>query len=190
MDLKFGPKDALLLVDLQYDFLPDGALQVQDGDKIIPLINTLIESAQMGHATIIASRDWHPTNHVSFKEQGGPWPAHCVQNTHGAELHEGVHFPEKTLVVSKAFKADHEAYSAFHAETSDGRTLVELLNEHNIQRLIIGGLALDYCVKASALDAIKHDFETVVVKEATRAINEEDGLETIRVLKSFGVKII
>ena len=191
MNITFNERDALLVVDLQYDFMPDGALHVPEGDKIIPLVNTLPAAAQKGHATIIASRDWHPTNNSSFKEQGGPWDPHCVQNTHGASFHKEVKFPENTIVVSKGFEIEHP-YSAFDAKSENGygQSLPDILKQHNIQRVIIAGLALDYCVKASCLDAIKQGFETLVVLDATRAITAEDGQETVRVLKSFGIQLI
>lgn len=182
--------DALLLVDLQYDFLTDGALGAPDGDGVIPVVKTLIDAAKNGHAIIIASRDWHPDNHMSFHEQGGPWPPHCVQNTHGAAFHKDVLFPENTIIINKAFKADLEAYSAFGGETADGRSLAEVLKQQHIKRLIIGGLALDYCVKASCLDALKEGIETIVVLDATRAINKEDGEEAIKLLTRFGVQFV
>ncbi len=188
LNITFNANDALLIVDLQYDFLPDGALHVPEGNTVIPIINTLIDAANKGHAPIIASRDWHPTNHCSFHEQGGRWPSHCVQNTPGAQFHSDVDFPDNTIIINKAFKADHEAYSAFSGETADGQTLTALLKKLDIKRLIIGGLALDYCVKASCLDAIKAGFETIVVLDATKAINQEDGKEALKILTSFGVQ--
>lgn len=187
MNVKFSPNDALLVVDLQYDFLPDGALHVPQGNVVIPIINTLIAEAIKGHAAVIASRDWHPANHVSFQEQGGPWPPHCVQNSHGAEFHKDVQFPAKTIIISKAFKEDHEAYSAFAGETSNGQSLASVLKKHHVKRVIVCGLALDYCVKASCLDAVKEGFDALVIEDATRAINAEDGQEAVRLLKSFGV---
>jgi nicotinamidase/pyrazinamidase len=187
VNVKFSQHDALLVVDLQYDFLPEGALHVPQGNVVIPIINTLIAEASKGQAMVIASRDWHPADHISFHEQGGPWPPHCIQNTHGAEFHKNVQFPQNTIIVSKAFKADHEAYSAFAGETTDGQPLANVLKKQHVNRLIICGLALDYCVKATSFDAVKEGFEAVVIEDATRAINEEDGQEAIRLLKSFGV---
>jgi nicotinamidase/pyrazinamidase len=189
VDIQFNSSDALLVVDLQYDFLPGGSLGIQEGDQVIPVINTLIEAAKKGHATIIATRDWHTANHVGFKEQGGPWPPHCVRNTHGAQFHEDIQYPANALVVSKVSEIYHE-YSAFPAMTDDGQPLPKILEERHIKRVIICGLALDYCVKASSLDAVKLGFETIVALDATRAINTEDGEEAVRVLKSFGVQFI
>lgn len=190
MDIKFNSNDALLVVDIQNDFLPGGTLGVPEGDQVIPVIKDLITAAQQGHATIIASRDWHPANHMSFHEQGGPWPPHCVQNTHGAEFHKDLKYPDNTIVVSKAFEPTLESYSAFNAQTTEGLRLPEILEKHKITRIIICGLALDYCVKASSLDLVKAGFDTLVIKDATRAINEEDGEEAIRILSSFGVQVI
>lgn len=190
LEIKFNKNDALLVVDIQYDFLPGGALGVPLGDQVIPPIKDLIMAATKGHATIIASRDWHPANHISFHEQGGPWPPHCVQNTPGAKFHESLQYPKDTIIVSKATNSDKDVYSAFHAETEKGVPLPKILEEHNIKRIIICGLCLDYCVKASSLDLIKEGYETLVVLNATKAINEEDGLETIRLLTSFGVQFV
>jgi len=190
VNLVFNSNDALLVVDIQYDFLPNGALHVPAGDQVIPVTNRLIEAANQAKALIIASRDWHPTNHSSFQAFGGPWPPHCVQESPGAKFHADVRFPPHTLIISKATEPDQEAYSAFAGQTADGQALVDILQQHHIKRVIICGLALDYCVKASSLDAIKQGFETVIIESATRAINQEDGQEAIRVLKSFGAQII
>ena len=191
MSIRFDSNDALLVVDLQYDFMPDGALHVPGGDEIIPLVNTLLAAAQEGHAIVIASRDWHPANNSSFKEQGGPWDPHCVQNTQGAAFHNEVRFPENTIVVSKGFEIEHP-YSAFDAKSENGygQSLPDILKQHKIKRVVVAGLALDYCVKASCLDAVKQGFETLVVVDATRAITADEGQETLRILKSFGIQLI
>ncbi|MDK2782783.1 MAG: nicotinamidase/pyrazinamidase, partial [Thermococcaceae archaeon] len=144
--------EALIIVDMQRDFMPGGALPVPEGDRIIPTIEELVEKFKKRGALIVATRDWHPPDHISFKERGGPWPSHCVQNTKGAEI--VVKLPEDTIVISKADKPDKEAYSGF-----EGTELAEILKEKGVKRVYICGVATEYCVKATALDALKHGFE-------------------------------
>ena len=163
--------DALLLVDVQNDFCPGGALAVEDGDAVVPALNDWIAAAQQGGAPIFASRDWHPPDHLSFAARGGPWPPHCVQDTPGAAFHPDLDLPEDAVVVSKADRADHEAYSAF-----DGGELAEQLRAANIRRLWVGGLATDYCVKASVLDALElPELEVHVIADAIRAVDVAPG---------------
>jgi len=167
-------KTALLIVDIQNDFCPGGALPVPDGDKIVPVVNMLIACAQGENWPIFASRDWHPQNHISFKEQGGQWPAHCLQSTKGAELHPDLKLPQnKFTLISKGTEQNKDSYSTF-----GGTDLEQQLRRHGITKLLICGLALDYCVKASALDAKKLEFEVIVFENATRAVNvsSNDGL--------------
>ena len=162
---------ALLLVDVQNDFCPGGALAVADGDAVVPALNDWIAAAQQGGAPIFASRDWHPPDHLSFAARGGPWPPHCVQNTPGAAFHPDLDLPEDAVVVSKADRSDHEAYSAF-----DGGELAEQLRAANIRRLWVGGLATDYCVKASVLDALElPELEVHVIADAIRAVDVAQG---------------
>ena len=163
--------DALLIVDVQNDFCPGGALAVADGDTVAPVINEWIAAAIEADVPVIASRDWHPEDHVSFKAQGGPWPAHCVQGTTGADFRSDLRLPSATVVVTKGSDAMEEAYSAFQGTELDRR-----LRELGVKRLWVGGLALDYCVKASALDAMATgDLEVTLIMAATRAVNVEPG---------------
>ncbi len=175
------PGDALLLVDVQNDFMPGGALPVAEGDAVVDVLNGWISAAREAGVPVFASRDWHPEGHVSFEERGGPWPPHCVQDTGGAAFHAdldiaGVH------VVSKAATADKDAYSAF-----EGTDLAERLAEARVHRVWIGGLALDYCVRATALDAVHAGFETHVLLGATRAISEESARDARRTMEEAGV---
>lgn len=184
MATELTPLDALLLVDVQNDFCPGGALAVADGDAVVPVLNGWIAAAQQGGAKVYASRDWHPADHLSFAEQGGIWPPHCVQDTPGAAFHPGLELPNGAAVVSKADQADHEAYSAF-----DSGELGEELRAAGVRRLWVGGLATDYCVKASVLDALEiPGLEVHVVTNAIRAVDVApgDGDEALNAMREAG----
>ena len=178
--------DVLLVVDIQNDFCPAGALGIAEGDAIIPLINRWIESAISRGAHVIASRDWHPSHHISFKERGGPWPPHCVQGTRGAEFHADLRLPANAVIVSKATHPDRDSYSAF-GET----TLKDELQRDGVRRLWIAGLALDYCVKETAIDAQNLGYEVHVIADATRAVNAQpgDGDRALQHMRNAGVFI-
>jgi nicotinamidase/pyrazinamidase len=165
-----GKKDTLIIADIQIDFLPGGALPVHEGDQIIPVLNEYIKIFQKANAKIIVSRDWHPPNHTSFKAQGGPWPPHCVQDTDGAKFDPLLKIPEGATVVSKANDSAKEAYSVF-----DGTGLAEKLKSQGVTRVFVGGLATDYCVVNTVLDARKLGLDAVVLMDATRGINVEPG---------------
>jgi nicotinamidase/pyrazinamidase len=162
--------DALLITDLQNDFLPGGALPVPGGDEIIPVLNEFAKLFVDANAYIFASRDWHPSNHCSFKQQGGSWPPHCVQDTKGAEFSSNLKLPKKAVVVFKATDPLRESYSVF-----DGTNFAKELKERSVQRLFVAGLATDYCILHTVLDARKHGYETVVLTDATRGINAKPG---------------
>jgi nicotinamidase/pyrazinamidase len=164
--ISLNEHDALLITDIQIDFLPGGALPVEGGNEIIPVVNNYIQHFESAKAHIIASRDWHPANHVSFKSQGGIWPAHCVQDTEGAKFSPDMKLPDHTVVISKAMDPKHEAYSAFDATNLDKE-----LRQLGIKRLFVAGLATDYCVVNTVLDACKLGYETVVLTDATLGIN-------------------
>jgi nicotinamidase/pyrazinamidase len=158
--------DALLLVDVQNDFLPGGALAVPDADAVIPVLNRYVAAARASGVPIYVSRDWHPRDHCSFKAQGGPWPPHCVAGTAGAEFTPALDLPPKAEVVSKGTAKEKDAYSAF-----EGTALAEGLHQKGVARLLIGGLATDYCVLNSVRDALKHGFEVLLLTDAMRAVN-------------------
>jgi nicotinamidase/pyrazinamidase len=162
--------DALLVTDIQVDFLPGGALPILGGDKIIPTLNQYIGKFSDVDAHVLASRDWHPNDHISFTSRGGPWPAHCVQNTNGAKFHPGLELPEHTVVISKATNPDEEGYSAF-----DDTELGSILKQFGVTRLFVGGLATDYCVVNTVVDAREMGFDVVVLLDASRGINAEPG---------------
>jgi nicotinamidase/pyrazinamidase len=175
--------DALVIVDVQNDFCPGGALAVSKGDEVVPVLNRWIEAAETAGIPIFASRDWHPSNHISFKERGGPWPPHCIQNTFGAAFHPDLKLPPHAEVISKAETSDVDSYSAF-----GGTDLSDRLREAGVQRVWIGGLAQDYCVRATALDAIKEGFEVHLIVSATRAVNvkPDDGQHAIDEIQRAG----
>ncbi len=160
--------DALIIVDVQRDFCSGGALPVPEGDKVVPLLNEYIKLFTTTKARIFATRDWHPPNHISFKAQGGPWPPHCIQNTQGAKFHPDLRLPKNTIVVSKAMNPLKENYSGF-----EGAELANILRKQGIVRVFAGGLATDYCVKNTVLDALKLGFETVILSDAIAGVNAE-----------------
>jgi len=178
-------KDALIIVDVQRDFCTKGALPVPEGEKIVPVLNRYIKKFHEAGALIIATRDWHPSNHISFKNYGGRWPPHCIQETPGAEFHPNLKLPRETRVISKATSAEKEAYSGF-----DGTELERELRNAGIQRLFIGGLATDYCVKSTVLDALKLGFETVLLFDAIKGVdvNPGDSEKAIREMLERGAK--
>lgn len=171
--LGLGPGDALLVVDAQRDFLPGGSLAVPDGDQVIARLNAYIAAFEAQHLPIFMTRDWHPADHCSFKSAGGPWPPHCVQNTPGAQWADGLCIVPGARVISKATEAAVEAYSGF-----SGTSLLAVLRQLQVQRLFVGGLATDYCVHASVLDARSRGFDVVVLSDAIRGINAQPGDET------------
>ncbi len=176
--------DALLLVDVQRDFLPGGALAVPDGDAVVPVLNACVREFLRQDKPVFASRDWHPPNHCSFKAFGGPWPPHCVAGTPGAEIDPALGLPGDTTVISKATTPDKDAYSAFEATG-----LAAQLKELNVDRVFVGGLATDYCVLNTARDALKHGFKVVLMTDAIRAIDEAAGERAIEELRQMHAEI-
>jgi len=167
---KITSDDALLITDIQNDFLPGGALPIPGGDEIVPVLNGYARIFKDAKAHVFASKDWHPPNHCSFKLQGGLWPPHCVQGTKGAEFSPDLKLPKDAVVAFKATDPMRESYSVF-----DGTTFAKELKERCIKRLFVGGLATDYCVLNTVLDARKLGYETVVLMDATLGINATPG---------------
>ena len=172
--------EALLVIDVQNDFTPGGALAVPDGDAVIPRINELIRSGRFD--LVVATRDWHPPDHGSFAthDPPGPWPVHCVQGTPGAELHDGVDREGIHRIVDKGQDPGTEGYSGF-----DATGLAQLLRDEGIDAVTVVGLATDYCVRHTALDALREGFAVTVDSAATRPVDVQPGdgeraLEEIR----------
>ncbi len=162
--------DALLIVDVQNDFLPGGNLAVPQGDAIVPVLNDYIQRFTAQGLPVYASRDWHPHEHCSFNEQGGPWPVHCVAGTPGADFAPGLRLPADTVVISKATTSDSDAYSAFQ-----GTGLAQRLRNDGVQRLFVGGLATDYCVRHTVLDALDAGLQVFLLRDAIRAVDLHAG---------------
>lgn len=178
------PGDALLVVDVQNDFCPGGALAVEDGDRVVPVLNDWMQAARERGIAIYASRDWHPKGHVSFQEKGGPWPPHCVQDTAGAAFHPELRLPDEAVKVTKGTRFDQDQYSTF-----DQTGLADEMRKANVNRLWIGGLAQDVCVKASALDAREAGYEVHLIKSATRPVTAQGGEQALEEMRSAGVII-
>jgi len=164
--------DALIVVDVQNDFLPGGRLAVPDGDQVVPVLNRYIAAFTAKQLPIFATRDWHPADHCSFQAQGGPWPPHCIADSEGAAFAPGLKLSAGTTVISKAMTRDKDAYSGFEGTDLDGR-----LRDAGAQRLFIGGLATDYCVLNTVMDALRHGYEVLLLSDAIRAVNikSDDG---------------
>jgi nicotinamidase/pyrazinamidase len=173
--------DGLLIIDFQNDFTAGGALAVPEGDEIAAPVKRLADH----YDVIVATRDWHPPDHASFETEGGPWPVHCVQGTPGAELHPAMSGIELDGIVDVGRERDDEGYSGF--ENSD---LAQILRDRGVERLSVCGLATDYCVRASAIDACKEGFDVTVVEDAIRAVdvNEGDGDRAIEDMKAAGAE--
>lgn len=162
--------DALLLVDLQNDFLPGGSLAVPRGDEVIPVANRLAASFARRGLPVFATRDWHPEGHCSFREQGGPWPVHCVAESRGAAFAQALSLPPSATVISKATSVEADAYSGF-----GGTALDRELRAAGARRLFVAGLATDYCVLNTVLDGLRLGYAVVVVTDAMRAVDVEPG---------------
>ncbi len=185
--IRISKSDALIVTDIQNDFLPGGTLPVTNGQEIIPVLNEYISLFKSMNARIFATRDWHPPNHISFKPFGGPWPLHCLQDSEGAKFHRDLRLPSNAIVISKATDPKHEAYSSF-----DGTNLAEELNKNKISRIFIGGLATDYCVRYSVLDGLVAGFNMIVLSDATRGINVKpnDSEKAIQEVQKKGARIV
>lgn len=183
---------ALLIADIQNDFCPSGALAVKDGDKIISTVNRYIKLFSKNKLPVFITRDWHPKQTRHFKKYGGAWPAHCVQGTKGAELHPKLKFPKEAIILSKGMDPNEDSYSAFQSYDSNGTPLLNLLKIFGVDELYVGGLATDYCVRWSALDAIKHGFKVNILLDAVKGVNlkPNDSEDAIKEMVSKGAKII
>jgi len=177
------PGDALIVVDVQIDFCPGGALPIDHGDAVVPVLNRWIEAAAAARIPIFASRDWHPRHHLSFVESGGTWPVHCVQDTPGARFHPQLKLPDSTIVVTKGVRFDRDQYSAF-----DQTGLATELRKQGARRVWVGGLAQDVCVLATVLDARREGFDTIVIADATRPVTPGGGEQASQEMRQAAVR--
>jgi len=185
-----GAEKALLIIDVQNDFCPGGALAVPEGDKIVPVLNRYIELFLSKGLPIFVSRDWHPEKTKHFKDFGGLWPKHCIQKTRGAEFHPGLKLPDKIIILSKGMDPEKDSYSVFQGADSQGKSFLNLLSFMGIIELYVGGLATDYCVKESVLDALKNGFKVKLLMDAIKGVNEESSREAIKQMVARGAEQI
>jgi len=167
MRIKINPFDAIIVVDMQNDFMPDGILPVPDADKIIPTVNSYIKLFEEKALPVFFTRDWHPKNHISFQGYGGIWPPHCVKDTKGAKFHKDLYFPaDNKFIISKGTSDDFDAYSGFQ-----GTILDKLLKERGIKRIFVCGVATDYCVKNTVLGGLNLGYQVFVLEDAIKGVN-------------------
>ncbi|OPY50960.1 MAG: nicotinamidase/pyrazinamidase [Methanosaeta sp. PtaU1.Bin112] len=183
---------ALLVVDVQNDFCPGGALGIRDGSRIIPVLNRYIDFFTKERLPVIVTRDWHPEITRHFQQFGGVWPVHCVQDSFGAQFHPELKLPEGVLVMSKGMDPEEDSYSAFQATDSSEILLADLLKGLGVARIYIGGLATDYCVKYSALDALKMGLDVHILNDAIAGVNlqpEDSSLAMEEMVRSGAKKM-
>jgi nicotinamidase/pyrazinamidase len=185
-------KKALLVVDMQNDFCPGGALAIPEGDKIIPSLNKYIKIFSRKKLPIFASRDWHPVRTRHFKDFGGVWPVHCIQNTKAAAFHSKLKLPKETILLYKGMEPEKDSYSVFQAEDQWGINFLKILNLLSIKELYVGGLATDYCVRFTALEALKHGFKVKILTDAIKGVDlkPQDSRYAIREMVKKGAKRI
>jgi nicotinamidase/pyrazinamidase len=182
---------ALLIVDVQNDFCPGGALAVPRGDEVVPVLNAVIDRVSSEGGAVYASRDWHPEVSTHFAKYGGTWPVHCVAGTRGAEFHPALRLPASVLVITKGNESGADGYSAFEGRTAAGTTFGDELRNRGVDELIVGGLATDYCVRASVVDARRAGLDVTVLADAIRAVavNPGDEAKAIADMKAVGARV-
>jgi nicotinamidase/pyrazinamidase len=176
--------DGLLIVDVQVDFCPGGALPIPDGDRVVPVLNEWIADATRAGVPVYASRDWHPEGHPSFESEGGKWPVHCLQDSPGAAFHSDLRLPEEAAKVTKGTRFDQDQYSAF-----DQTGLAERLRKDRVRRLWVGGLAQDVCVCATVLEARSLGFRVNLIPDASLPVTRAGGLDAIRKMEEAGAVV-
>src|SRR5665647_1455668 len=187
IDLHPRTGDALLIVDVQNDFLPGGNLAVPHGDEVVTMLNRYLKLFEARTLPVYATRDWHPEQHCSFREQGGLWPPHCVAGTRGAQFAAALQLPSSAVIISKAATVEQDAYSGFQ-----GTSLDQQLRAANIRRLFIGGLATDYCVLNTVRDALRLGYRVLLLGDAIRAVDVQpgDGLRAEAEMSKLGAQPI
>src|SRR2546421_7534265 len=180
-------KRALIVVDVQNDFCPGGALAVAQGDEVVAPLNKLIEEFLKRGEPVYKTRDWHPEKTKHFAAYGGTWPIHCVQNSHGAEFHPDLLDDPRITIISKGFDERADGYSGF-----DGTQLAQLLHDEGVEEVLVGGLATDYCVKQTVLDGVHEGFKVKALADAMRAVNvqPDDGEKAVEEMREAGAEIV
>jgi nicotinamidase/pyrazinamidase len=186
MQSKEVAKRALIVVDVQVDFCPGGALPVKNGNEVVPRLNRTIKAFNRAGLPVFFTRDWHPPNHISFRNQGGAWPPHCVQGTTGACFHPDLDIPHGSTIISKGTQPDAEAYSGFQ-----GTDLESQLKKAGVDEIFLGGLATDYCVRETCLDARRAGFTVNVLRDCVKAVNvkTDDGAKALREMREAGARL-
>jgi nicotinamidase/pyrazinamidase len=180
-------KKALIVVDVQNDFCPGGSLAVADGDEVVAPLNELMKEFLDRGEPVFKTRDWHPAKTKHFADYGGIWPVHCVQNTPGAEFHPGLFDDPRITIISKGIDESADGYSGF-----DGTNLAQILRDEEVKEVWVGGLATDYCVKHTVLDAVQQGFRVKALADAMRAVNVNptDGAQAIAEMRAAGAEIV
>ena len=183
---------ALVIVDVQNDFCPGGTLAVAGGDRVAAPLARLAARCAAAGLPVFASRDWHPPDTAHFQDAGGPWPAHCVRDTPGAELHPDLVLPPEAVILSKGVDPQADGYSAFEARDEAGRDLVELLRAAGVDHLLVGGLATDYCVRATALAALARGLRVSLLTDAVAGVNVQpgDAQRAVREMVAAGAQLV
>jgi nicotinamidase/pyrazinamidase len=182
-------RSALLLVDVQNDFCPGGALAVPGGGGVVPVLNRAIRQFQAAGRPVYASRDWHPADTTHFRAFGGPWPPHCVAGSPGAAFHPDLRLPDDAVVVTKGQNRADDGYSAFEGTVAGGRRLGDDLRARGVSELHVGGLATDYCVRASVLDALREGFAVTLLADGIAGIGEEDARRAVEEMRRAGASV-
>ncbi len=184
--------DVLVVTDMQNCFLPGGSLPVREGDSVIGPLNTALDLFAGAGLPVILTRDWHPPDHCSFRLQGGPWPAHCIQGTDDAAFSPGLHAPARPVIISKAVDRDREQYSAYFGHDETGRTMAENLRALKAERVFIGGVATEYCVFNTVLDMLKDGYDVLVLQDGVKPVevNPGDGQAALDTMEKRGVRLI
>lgn len=183
---------ALVIVDVQNDFCQGGALAVPDGDMVVPVLMKYIRLFTVQGQRVYASRDWHPKKTVHFKNFGGAWPPHCIQDTQGADFHRELKLPQNSVIITKGTDPDEDSYSAFQGKDGRGRGFADALKDAGIRHIYVGGLATDYCVKATVIDALNAGFKVTVLTDAIKGVelHRGDSGRALAEMKEHGADVM
>jgi nicotinamidase/pyrazinamidase len=185
-----GDGAALLVVDVQKDFCPGGALPVPDGDRVAGALNQYIEEAVAHGVSVYASRDWHPAVTKHFTPYGGRWPPHCVQDTDGARFHPNLRLPAAAVIITKGEDPESAGYSVFEGHTPDGRPFLTDLRQRKIRHLYVGGIATDYCVIYSVFDALSAGLQVTVLEDAIAGVDDDEAARALIQMRARGAHVV